>query len=419
MPQHLTAHDRRGPLQVEGRASEGFFVAKDSLDGAFDVNGGTPLHDALLMATDLLQGRPGNRAIVLFSDGADSATGTSYAELWRRLSQRRARTYTVGLGGGLEVVTRAQGCSGLQALRALSDATGGRTWHAPTADELGPAFDEVAAELRRTASYRLRAALSKGSGQLEVLDRTGRGLACPPRVELLLDASASMGQPLAGWRRDVTSDARGGVTASFEGRGPTKLDLARGALERLLERLPDEVQVALRTYGGDATNACGESVLLHPMGPLDRPRLRALARGLRARGKTAIAAALSQVPADFAAPEGQAEPAGERVVVMISDGRETCGGDPHEALRRLERAGFRVRVHVVAFRVDPDDARALSRLAEATGGRFLHADDAQALDDALVAAVQVPLRVEDAAGEVVARGTLGAPLTCPPAPSAW
>jgi Mg-chelatase subunit ChlD len=355
-------------------------LARD-LDGAFELGGSTSLHDALITANELLATRPGNRAIVLFTDGADTSSGCTYPGLWEYLRTRRVPTYAIGLGGGLDEVNRAQGCSSVAALRAIADATGARAWHTPDASGLEAAYDQVAAELRRASSYRLRAELVTGVGRL-VVDDPHRALAkadAPERVALLLDVSGSMAEPLPGARSRKQ-----------------KLAVAREVLSSFLARLPDASQVALRVFGGRANEPT--TTLLAPLAPVDRPRLAALLRRVRPSGRTPMAAALREVPADLG------DAGGERAVVLISDGRETCGGDPVAEAYRLVEAGLRVRVHVVGFCVNDAEASALRAIARASGGRFVRANDAAALDAALTEAVQSTFRVEDAAGEVLLRG---------------
>src|SRR5690606_36816859 len=79
-------------------------------------------------------------------------------------------------------------------------------------------------------------------------------------------------------------------------------------------------------------------------------------------------------------------------VILVSDGIETCNPDPCAAARALAEGGVGFTTHVIGFDVR-GEAEALMQmqcLAEETGGRFLTADNAQELSDALAQVVAAP-----------------------------
>src|SRR3546814_16847397 len=63
-------------------------------------------------------------------------------------------------------------------------------------------------------------------------------------------------------------------------------------------------------------------------------------------------------------------------VVLVSDGLESCGGDPCEAVRAARQSGVDVRLHVVGFDLGDTDTAQLQCMAEAGGGRFFRASNA-------------------------------------------
>jgi hypothetical protein len=95
--------------------------------------------------------------------------------------------------------------------------------------------------------------------------------------------------------------------------------------------------------------------------------------------------------------------------VLVTDGIESCGGDPAAAARALQDAD-RVPVHVIGFGLGTgadSDPASLRTIAEASGGRFLTATTAEELRDALAITVGTRFEVRRD-GEPVADGTLGA-----------
>ena len=71
-------------------------------------------------------------------------------------------------------------------------------------------------------------------------------------------------------------------------------------------------------------------------------------------------------------------------VVLISDGIETCEGDPCKVAADLVAKGLNVRVHVVGFDVDADAREQLQCIAEAGNGMYFDAQSAQALQQAVI-----------------------------------
>jgi hypothetical protein len=213
-------------------------------------------------------------------------------------------------------------------------------------------------------------------------------------MEIILDTSASMLERLGGERR---------------------IDVAKASLRRLVdEALTDQLPIAMRTFGGKGKGArarCGTRLTL-PLQPLDRAALRRLIDSLEARRKTAtpIAASLAAVADDLASVTGA------RTVVLVTDGDETCEGDPDAAIAALRAAGIDVTLDVVGFALDDEALKArMAGWAAAGGGTYVDAGGADELVDALSAALGVPFRVYGPGGEVSAGGTVGAdPLPLDP-----
>lgn len=175
------------------------------------------------------------------------------------------------------------------------------------------------------------------------------------RVELILDASGSMAGQVG---------------------GESKMEAARDALTSFAGTIPDGAGVALRVYGhrgsnsqADKERSCAGTELLQEFGPLDEPAFERAVSSFQATGWTPIAASLDAAAQDFAGAGG-----GEHVVYLVSDGIETCDGDPVAAARRLHQSGVRAVVNVIGFDVDADAARQLRAVAEAGGGTFIQAN---------------------------------------------
>ncbi len=227
-----------------------------------------------------------------------------------------------------------------------------------------------------------------------------------PAVELVLDSSRSMKAPL---------------------QGRTRLDQARDVVSRVLDQFPDEMHVGLRLYGHwgawrlrrdnpkagriprDDPRLNEDSDLVVPIGPLDdarRGRMDEWLRWCKPRGKTPLIYSLEQSTADF--PHDLRAP---RIVVLVSDGQETCGGELESLRKKLGQSEHGLMIHVVGFAVDETEAHSqLQDIAEMAGGVYYTAEDASGLADAIMSAVQqVGFEVFDTLGNRAAGGLLNGP----------
>ena len=99
-------------------------------------------------------------------------------------------------------------------------------------------------------------------------------------------------------------------------------------------------------------------------------------------------------------------------MILITDGEESCKGDPVKAAADLKASGLDIRLSIVGFALtNPKTQADLAGFAQGTGGSFYSAQSGQALADALLVAAigKFPYAVFDAAGKQVAAGEIGYP----------
>ncbi len=164
---------------------------------------------------------------------------------------------------------------------------------------------------------------------------------------------------------------------------------ARKAVGALVDALSDDHEIGLTAYGtatgsSDAEKAkgCKDVTAVVPFGPLDKKAFSAAVDRLKPSGYTPIGAALEQAA-------GQLPSSGERAIVLVSDGIDTCSPpDPCAVAEQLHDDDPDLVVHTLAFRVadDPKAREQLSCIAEATGGLDLDASSGLLLTTRLLAA---------------------------------
>ena len=186
--------------------------------------------------------------------------------------------------------------------------------------------------------------------------------------------------------------------------GQSKMEIAKATLEDVSYWLPDDFDLALRAYGNSSAseqNNCADSSLLVPFGERNREYIRHAIAGLRPTGQTPIAYALNQAARDFGSLESA------RTLVLVSDGIESCGGDPVMAAHALRQQG--ILVHLIGFglgNATDEDAASLQAVANASGGRYVTAGSAEELKAALAETVATAFSVYRGSTEV-ASGSLG------------
>ena len=312
----------------------------------------------------------------------------------RRLLRPRFLTAVLvlfALGGALLIAMRPFGAAPPP---APPQPTSAASLPTPAPTNVPPATATAApsptAEPSPTALPTAAPATELGPGALQVRMADGQALVRTiGNLEIILDASGSMNGEIDGRR---------------------KIDIAHEALAALVGKLPDRTNVALRAYGHRKGGDCSDVELLTPLGVLDRSALTARIKAVSPaqKGMTPIGASLQQVAQDLQGAQGDV------LVVLVSDGDETCNGDPAQVATRIHADNPKIRFDVIGFNVGPEEWRArLSGIAQGGGGSYFDAKDAAQLVDALQQAVALTYRVVDAQGAEVFQGQLGAIATLP------
>ncbi|MFN8543657.1 MAG: VWA domain-containing protein [Candidatus Binatia bacterium] len=211
----------------------------------------------------------------------------------------------------------------------------------------------------------MRATVSRASARLLLLALacvggwSGRGAAATPArgdVIFILDASGSM-------------------YARLDGK--EKIAIAKDVLVNLVRDLPDDLALGLQVYGHRRKGDCNDIEMLVPAGAARKEAVIKAVQALNPKGETPLAASV--------AAAGEAIKASERdaTVVLVSDGKETCAGDPCATIKSLREQGINMRLHVVGFAVAEDEKQQLTCMADAGGGRYFEAKDASELAQAL------------------------------------
>ncbi|MFH1034668.1 MAG: VWA domain-containing protein [Pseudomonadota bacterium] len=186
-------------------------------------------------------------------------------------------------------------------------------------------------------------------------------------VEIILDCSGSMKNRLA--------------------TGETRIAAAKQAVETMVPKLPAQTILAFRAYGHQSPTAqhdCQDTQILEGFAPAAQngAQIMQKTKDLTARGYTPITHVLGLAAQDFPAQAQE-----EKIIILVSDGKETCPGDPCVAAKALSLA-HKVVIHTVGLGVDTATKAQLECIARAAGGRYFPAGSAQELASTLMTAVE-------------------------------
>lgn len=187
-------------------------------------------------------------------------------------------------------------------------------------------------------------------------------------IEFILDASGSMNGKLKS--------------------GETKIDASKKAVSDLMKKLKDDLVIAFRTYGHKSPREkhdCQDTELLIPFGKVRENRDKVLSslKNISARGYTPITYVLQKAAEDFPASFQ-----GEKIIILVSDGKETCEGDPCATAKAFANSKAKLVIHTIGFGVDEAARQQLECIARMTGGKYFSAEDAQQLLQVLNKAVE-------------------------------
>ena len=178
----------------------------------------------------------------------------------------------------------------------------------------------------------------------------------------------------------IVLDASGSMWGQIEGKA--KIQIAREVIADLLRDWDPNIQLGLTAYGHRRKGDCNDIEVLIPVGQAGPKEIIQAINSINPKGKTPLCEAVRQAAKEMRYTEERA------IVLLISDGVETCNADPCEVGAELAMGGFDFTAHVIGFDVKDEEQIGLRCLAENTGGLFLAAADAEALRRALSQTVE-------------------------------
>ena len=184
-----------------------------------------------------------------------------------------------------------------------------------------------------------------------------------------------------------------------QAEGPNRIDDARAALQSAMPQIAPVRRIGLIIYGPGPENSCDAvNLRFRPLANAAEPVLDAIAL-LDPNGLTPLTEAVRE------ASEVLSYRTDPGIVVLVTDGNETCGGSPCALGDELAATAADLTVHVIGFRVAtdrfagdspdvklfPEGVSAAKCISDQTGGIYVSTETTQELSDALLKTLGCPL----------------------------
>lgn len=210
---------------------------------------------------------------------------------------------------------------------------------------------------------------------LDIVQLTQAPQASQPAIEVSPSPSPSKQLNVV-----VALDASGSMAGTVSGE--QKLALAKSAIAQFVSGLPQTAKVGLTVFGHQGSNkeadkavSCAGIETVYPLAQLESQFTQAI-NSFEPNGFTPLAATLEQLNQNFSTYDSAAN---QNVVYLVSDGIETCDGNPVIAAQKLHTSNAQAIVNTIGFDVDNKAQRQLRAIAVAGGGEYFSARNAAEL----------------------------------------
>lgn len=149
-------------------------------------------------------------------------------------------------------------------------------------------------------------------------------------------------------------DGSGSMLAPWEGN--SRINIAKKVMSKMIDSLAQvkNVQVGLRVYGHQFDKKhqnCGDTKLEVGFGDQNHEKIKAQLINIKPKGVTPISKTLEKAAGDFSN-----DPAYRNVIIMITDGLESCDGDPCAVSKALQRKRVFLQPFIIGIGMTRSDA---------------------------------------------------------------
>ena len=170
----------------------------------------------------------------------------------------------------------------------------------------------------------------------------------------------------------ILLDASGSMAKRID--GVSKYNMAKEEIVRFADQIKSKSQVRMTVFGSEGNNKNSGKVQswesirgVYGFQRFDRQSFVNSLNGIGPTGWTPIAKALEDAKASFTG----LHKLGSKSVFLLTDGEETCGGDPVKTAKELRKQ--HIKVNVIGFDFKEGFNGQLHEIAKAGGGKYYEA----------------------------------------------
>jgi len=182
----------------------------------------------------------------------------------------------------------------------------------------------------------------------------------------------------------IILDSSGSMAGQISGK--TKMEIAKEELIKFVSALPPATNFGLMVYGHKGSNSaqdkqvsCQGIEIFYPLGKPDKEQFINAVSHFQPTGWTPIADSFLKAKNEvFVGKDGQ-----ENRILLISDGIETCDGNPVQVATDLKQSGIKTTIDVIGFNVNSQAEELLKNIARVTAGKYYSAQTQEQFVQAL------------------------------------
>jgi hypothetical protein len=185
----------------------------------------------------------------------------------------------------------------------------------------------------------------------------------------------------------ILLDLSGSMNAELEGE--SRRDVAVEALSKTVEDIDGKASVALYAFGNNYDNSpsskaesCQDINKLVDFNKSNAGEIKEILVGIEAKGWTPLAKSIETIGSDLS-QFGDSE----HHLIILSDGEESCNGDPIKAVENLKANGVNVIINTIGLDVNESTKQQLQEIATAGNGEYFDASDSDELSKSLNKAI--------------------------------
>lgn len=205
---------------------------------------------------------------------------------------------------------------------------------------------------------------------------------------------------------EIIVDASGSMQAEIDGSGKQRWQVAQDALNSLINSgtITGQSAVALRTYGRQRGGDCNDVEVLQKLSRFKPDALLSAVGTIKPAvgARTPLAASIRAASDDLITAEGTT------ALIVVTDGDESCNGDPAAEAAAFVAGGPQRQVHVIGFALDdPTASERLRQIAVNGNGIYIDATNSAELAAALRQTIELSYQIVAEDGTEAATGTVG------------